>query len=223
MNSLLLAESHQEFDSYLLNVIQYNPTIGTTNAMHFSQQLQAATNYQSAALTASSGGGNGSNINNLQNNQIVSPHQQHLNQQVMLQSGNLQQSQQQHNNNMQQLPALNQTTQFQNIQQQPQQQHHITLNTVNVQINPNTSENSEIPLIIADENAPPQPGPTMLIAHVIKSLLKFLSHDTCQPLWNYEDMTAKGEFDVITLCWFSFYFMSLFLFFQYGALNPPNN
>lgn len=63
-----------------------------------------------------------------------------------------------------------------------------------VQINPNTTENSEVPLIItADENAPPQPGPSMPIMHVIKSLLKFLAQETCQPLWNYEDITAKGK------------------------------
>ncbi|XP_060657764.1 protein furry isoform X7 [Drosophila nasuta] len=60
-----------------------------------------------------------------------------------------------------------------------------------LQINPNNTENSEVPLINADEHAPPQPGPSMPIAHVIKSLLKFLAHDTCQPLWNYEDITAK--------------------------------
>ncbi|XP_064544555.1 protein furry isoform X5 [Drosophila montana] len=60
-----------------------------------------------------------------------------------------------------------------------------------LQINPNNTENSEVPLIHADEHAPPQPGPSMPIAHVIKSLLKFLAHDTCQPLWNYEDITAK--------------------------------
>ncbi|BFF97919.1 protein furry [Drosophila madeirensis] len=60
-----------------------------------------------------------------------------------------------------------------------------------LQINPNNSENSEVPLINADEHAPPQPGPSMPIAHVIKSLLKFLAQDTCQPLWNYEDITAK--------------------------------
>ncbi|XP_055840446.1 protein furry isoform X2 [Episyrphus balteatus] len=63
--------------------------------------------------------------------------------------------------------------------------------TQTLQINPNTSENSEVPLIITDENAPPQPGPTMPIAHVIKSLLKFLSQESCQPLWNYEDINAK--------------------------------
>lgn len=60
-----------------------------------------------------------------------------------------------------------------------------------LQINPNNTENSEVPLIHPDEHAPPQPGPSMPIAHVIKSLLKFLAQDTCQPLWNYEDITAK--------------------------------
>lgn len=99
----------------------------------------------------------------------------------------------------QQLQVIGQQQQQQQQQQSQQsnqattQQHQVVLNVGNIQINPNTSENSEVPLIIADENAPPQPGPTMLISHVIKSLLKFLAQDTCQPLWNYEDITAKGE------------------------------
>ncbi|XP_017028103.1 protein furry isoform X2 [Drosophila kikkawai] len=67
----------------------------------------------------------------------------------------------------------------------------LTATPAALQINPNNSENSEVPLIHPDEHAPPQPGPSMPIAHVIKSLLKFLAQDTCQPLWNYEDITAK--------------------------------
>lgn len=31
----------------------------------------------------------------------------------------------------------------------------------------------------------------MPTAHVIKSLIRFLSQETGQPLWNYEDITAK--------------------------------
>ncbi|XP_053672318.1 protein furry [Anopheles nili] len=54
-------------------------------------------------------------------------------------------------------------------------------------------ETPAVPMIITEENAPPQPGPTMPTAHVIKSLIKFLSHESSQqqPLWNYEDITAK--------------------------------
>ncbi|GAB0086169.1 protein furry [Sergentomyia squamirostris] len=52
-------------------------------------------------------------------------------------------------------------------------------------------ENYEVPLIVTEENAPPQPGPSMPTAHVIKSLIQFLSHVAGQPLWNYEDITAK--------------------------------
>lgn len=43
----------------------------------------------------------------------------------------------------------------------------------------------------SEENSLPQPGPTMEISHVIKSLIKFLSQESAQPLWNYEDITAK--------------------------------
>ncbi|XP_024946755.1 protein furry isoform X2 [Cephus cinctus] len=37
----------------------------------------------------------------------------------------------------------------------------------------------------------PQPGPSMSIQDVIKSLINFLASRANQPLWNYEDMTAK--------------------------------
>lgn len=33
----------------------------------------------------------------------------------------------------------------------------------------------------------------MPISHVIKSLIRFLSLDSSQPLWNYEDITARGN------------------------------
>lgn len=56
----------------------------------------------------------------------------------------------------------------------------------------NIVENTEVPLIVTEENATPLPGPTMPIAHVIKSLIRFLSQESAQPLWNYEDITAKG-------------------------------
>uniref|UniRef100_A0A182QIV4 Cell morphogenesis protein N-terminal domain-containing protein n=1 Tax=Anopheles farauti TaxID=69004 RepID=A0A182QIV4_9DIPT len=54
-------------------------------------------------------------------------------------------------------------------------------------------ETPTVPMIVTEENAPPQPGPTMPTAHVIKSLIKFLSQESSQqqPLWNYEDITAK--------------------------------
>lgn len=55
----------------------------------------------------------------------------------------------------------------------------------------NLTEQTEIPKIITEENAPPQPGPSMPITHVIKSLINFLSQESSQPLWNYEDITAK--------------------------------
>uniref|UniRef100_A0A0A1XLA6 Protein furry n=1 Tax=Zeugodacus cucurbitae TaxID=28588 RepID=A0A0A1XLA6_ZEUCU len=102
-----------------------------------------------------------------------------------------QQMQQRHQQSQQQQREQQQQQQNQPANQATTQQHQVVLNVGNIQINPNTSENSEVPLIITDENAPPQPGPTMLISHVIKSLLKFLAQGTCQPLWNYEDITAK--------------------------------
>lgn len=57
------------------------------------------------------------------------------------------------------------------------------VNTVN--------ELNEVPTIITEENATPQPGPSMPTAHVIKSLIRFLSQESSQPLWNYEDINAK--------------------------------
>lgn len=56
----------------------------------------------------------------------------------------------------------------------------------------NISENIDVPLIVTEENSTPLPGPAMPIAHVIKSLIRFLSQESSQPLWNYEDITAKG-------------------------------
>lgn len=53
-------------------------------------------------------------------------------------------------------------------------------------------ENYEVPLIITEDESTPQPGPTMSISHVIKSLIRYLAeYDSVQPLWNYEDITAK--------------------------------
>lgn len=53
------------------------------------------------------------------------------------------------------------------------------------------NENVEIPATVAEENVPPQPGPLMPISHVIKSIIMFLTQENTQPLWNYEDITAK--------------------------------
>lgn len=52
-------------------------------------------------------------------------------------------------------------------------------------------ENVEIPTIITEDSPTPQPGQTMTISHVIKSLIMFLTQESSQPLWNYEDITAK--------------------------------
>ncbi|XP_046808225.1 protein furry isoform X3 [Lucilia cuprina] len=187
-------ESHQEFDSYLYN----NCCIIAATAP--TSQLTGAA--ASAAIYAQYPG------MSMQNNQIplyhqhviLSNQQQQLphQQQLITASNGQQQPQQEVHTNLQQPPPINQSSPSssasltqQQVQQQQQQQTQNIVNTGNLQINPNTTENSEVPLIIADENAPPQPGPTMPIAHVIKSLLKFLAQDSCQPLWNYEDITAK--------------------------------
>lgn len=50
-------------------------------------------------------------------------------------------------------------------------------------------ENVEIPTIITEESC--QPGHAMTTSHVIKSLIMFLTQENSQPLWNYEDITAK--------------------------------
>ncbi|KAL5290083.1 FRY family protein [Megaselia abdita] len=60
-----------------------------------------------------------------------------------------------------------------------------------IQINPNTSENCEIPTVVTNETKQLQPGPLMPISLIIKGLIKFLSNESVQPLWNYEDITAK--------------------------------
>lgn len=51
------------------------------------------------------------------------------------------------------------------------------------------------PVIVTPEDAAiwtgPEPGPNMPIQDVIKSLIDFLAKRRNQPLWNYEDITAK--------------------------------
>lgn len=50
----------------------------------------------------------------------------------------------------------------------------------------------EPPKIVADDNNIPILGPTMPISHVIKSMIQYLCmYNSQQPLWNYEDITAK--------------------------------
>lgn len=58
----------------------------------------------------------------------------------------------------------------------------------------NVENLTEIPAIVTAaevENSSPQPGPMMQISHVIRSLVMFLAQENSQPLWNYEDITAK--------------------------------
>lgn len=71
---------------------------------------------------------------------------------------------------------------------------NVRVNSANtIQINPNTSENSEIPAVITNEMKQSHPVPTMPISVIIKGLIEFLSKENVQPLWNYEDITAKGK------------------------------
>lgn len=35
---------------------------------------------------------------------------------------------------------------------------------------------------------------TIVTSYIIKGLISFLSQESSQPLWNYEDITAKGTF-----------------------------
>lgn len=51
----------------------------------------------------------------------------------------------------------------------------------------------DVSLTVNDElNSTPVPGPAMTLSHVVKGLIRFLSQETTHPLWNYEDITAKG-------------------------------
>ncbi|XP_034942121.1 protein furry isoform X2 [Chelonus insularis] len=60
---------------------------------------------------------------------------------------------------------------------------------------PSSGSNGPPPVIVTPEDVAnwtgPQPGPNMPIQDVIKSLIHFLASKINQPLWNYEDMTAK--------------------------------
>lgn len=59
-----------------------------------------------------------------------------------------------------------------------------------IQINPNNSENSEIPAVIMNDTLS---GPMMPVSVIIKGLIEFISRENIQPLWSYEDITAKGK------------------------------
>lgn len=81
-----------------------------------------------------------------------------------------------------------------------QQINLMTVENVNAEDNEEEAENvenlTEIPAIITvpenENSTSPQPGPTMQISHVIKSLVMFLAQEnSIGPLWNYEDITAK--------------------------------
>lgn len=61
-----------------------------------------------------------------------------------------------------------------------------------IEVNPNTSENSEIPAVVTNETTQSQPRLMTPITVIIKGLIEFLSKENIQPLWNYEDITAKG-------------------------------
>lgn len=192
-------ESNQEFDGYLyyIHPVSVSSGIGVCN-------ISAGTAGESSAIVLGNFYGS-TPIKQLTHYAMVNPpvitpsnliinqqHPQHLQQQQHHQQQQLQHLQQQHQNSKIQSNSML-------IQQQQRSINSETLqsNDPIVQINPNTSENSEVPLIIADENAPPQLGPTIAIAHVIKSILKFLAQYTSQPLWNYEDITAKGIHNII--------------------------
>nr|CAD7437486.1 unnamed protein product [Timema bartmani] len=64
-----------------------------------------------------------------------------------------------------------------------------------VPIAPMTVSSPAPPVIVTPEDGVnwtgPQPGPNMSIQDVIKSLIDFLANRQNQPLWNYEDITAK--------------------------------
>lgn len=72
-----------------------------------------------------------------------------------------------------------------------------TVENENAEDNEEEAENveniTEIPAIVTvteNENLS-SPGSSIQISHVIKSLVMFLAQENSQPLWNYEDITAK--------------------------------
>lgn len=72
-----------------------------------------------------------------------------------------------------------------------------TVENENAEDNEEEAENveniTEIPAIVTvteNENLS-SPGSSIQISHVIKSLVMYLAQENSQPLWNYEDITAK--------------------------------
>uniref|UniRef100_T1PLY0 Cell morphogenesis protein n=1 Tax=Musca domestica TaxID=7370 RepID=T1PLY0_MUSDO len=198
-----MAHHNNNKDLDNISLQQQQQQLAASNSMSHVHNEMPATQNPMQPRTSMSGI---ANVAASQHMQMLATHtqqqqQQHQAQQQQNSAIQQQQQQQSQDNhmNLQQPPPINQSsppmassTQQQTIQIPGQSVQQQSSQQTVVQINPNTTENSEVPLIItADENAPPQPGPTMPIMHVIKSLLKFLAQESSQPLWNYEDITAK--------------------------------
>lgn len=72
-----------------------------------------------------------------------------------------------------------------------------TVENENAEDNEEEAENveniTEIPTIVTvtENESLSSPGSSIQISHVIKSLVMYLAQENSQPLWNYEDITAK--------------------------------
>lgn len=70
-----------------------------------------------------------------------------------------------------------------------------TVENENAEDNEEEAENveniTEIPAIVTENENLSSPGSLIQISHVIKSLVMYLAQENSQPLWNYEDITAK--------------------------------
>lgn len=72
-----------------------------------------------------------------------------------------------------------------------------TVENENAEDNEEEAENveniTEIPAIVTvtENESLSSPGSSIQISHVIKSLVMYLAQENSQPLWNYEDITAK--------------------------------
>lgn len=65
--------------------------------------------------------------------------------------------------------------------------------SVTAMTTPSASETSDATVKPINDETTTTNGQTIQATQVIKSLIYFLSQESSQPMWNYEDITAKGS------------------------------
>lgn len=93
----------------------------------------------------------------------------------------------------------------------------------NADANLSTVSQGETVVAEVTPNDEPVAGQVMLTPQVIKGLISFLSQESTQPLWNYEDITAKGKCNRLVLTEHERNLSKIEFYSQFGRLSRPSN